>query len=227
VRALFSRALAAAAALVVAVVASVLCTPGAGAAVPQQVDLTVGQTFETNSTDASGVFTYQLTSDAAEPMPAGSSSGKYIFTIDGTGEITLPDIVFGTVGVYEYKLSCLTAGAANYIYDSQVYSIDVYVTNDTSSPTVLVHLDDGSAAGDKAPALSFTQTYQAPVEPPPAPGPSAQTGGEPAGGMDSVLLPVAGVLAVAGVLVIAVLLKRRKAEENNAAEAALVDALTA
>jgi len=216
----FRRILSAAAAFVIGLMMSVTCAAGAGAAAPQYIELSVAQTFVTNSASASGVFTYQLMGDGEEPMPAGSSAGAYVFTMDGTTDITLPKIVFNTVGVYEYELSGVKSDDAFYAYDNQVYTIDIYVTNDTSTPTVLIYLDDGSSAGDKAPVISFTETYQAPAEPTPTPGPSVQTGGMPADGNDSELLLIACLLAVSGAGAIVLLARiRSDVEEDPAQEA--------
>jgi len=222
-----SKFLAGAVISVIAAIWSVVGATGASAATPQYVELPVSQTFDTNSASASGEFTYQLTGEDAEPMPDGSSSGGYAFTMDGTSDVTLPKIVFNTVGIYQYSLSCVKSDNAFYVYDSQVYTIEVYVTNDTSSPTVLVYLDDGSSAGDKAPVITFTQTYQGPVEPPPSPtttptpqpvGASAQTGGVLASNANELLLAAFGLLSVAAVGVIVILARKRKAEEKQGDE---------
>jgi len=215
----------------IAVIASVMCAAGAGAAVPQSIELPVSQTFTTNSPNGSPTFTYQLSDSGAEPMPAGSSSDMFVFTIDGNADITLPKITFDTVGVYEYKLSCVKTDDPYYTFDSQVYTIEVYVTNDAPTPTVLVYLNDGSSAGDKAPIILFKQSFDAPAPspsptptvtptPPPA-GASAQTGGAPAGAL-WMWAVTAGVLAVLGIGMIVIVVRIRKAEEANAGEA-LVD----
>jgi len=218
-RAVFRKAFCAAAS-VAAVAMSTVCATNAQADVPQYLELPVSQVFNTNSTSASGVFTYHLQGDGNEPMPAGSASGEYTFTIDGTSDITLPRIVFPTVGIYEYQLSGVASDATDYVYDTQVFDIEVYVTNDTATPTVLVYLSDGTSAGDKAPVITFTETYRGPVEPPsptptpPPVGASAQTGGVVAPS-EWAWLTAACVLAVAGAGVSVIATRRRKVEEAD------------
>jgi len=222
-RSQFRKTLLGAVAIAAAVISSVVGALSVGAAVPQSLELPVSQVFDTNSSSISSTFTYQFSGVGAAPMPVGSPDGSYTFTMDGTSNITLPRIVFNTVGVYEYKLSGVKADVANYVYDSQVYTIDVYVTNETSKPTVLVYLDDGTSAGDKAPVISFTQTYNGPTpspiptpSPKPPSGASAQTGGVLAQAEWAWLL-AACLLAAAAVPVIVVVFKRRKAEEAEIA----------
>jgi len=224
---LFSRTLAALVFAGLAAAISAAFAVDANAETPQHIELSVSETFDTNSPSASGVFTYALVGDGGEPMPAGSPADEYTFTMDGTSDITLPEIVFNTVGIYEYKLSCVKQDDTYYVYDPQVYTIDIYVTNDTSTPTVLVYLNDGSSVGDKAPQMLFTQAYRGPVatpspsqspNPTPTPTPSGasvQTGGVLASQTLWVLMPISGVMAVSGIWLLIIVTRRRKAEENG------------
>jgi len=226
-KSLFKRLLFTTAAAVVAVAGLIMGGVQADAAVPQSVAFPVSQTFTTNSSSVSGTFTYEWSSVGTAPMPAGSSSGSFVFTIDGTQTVNLPEITFNTVGVYEYQLVCRNDGVTGYTYDPQAYKIDVYVTNSTDTPTVLVYLSDGSSAGDKAPVISFAQTYQGPINPPsvtptptqtPTPqpnGPSAQTGGILASGTNWVLPGASAILAVGAICVLVAITRRRKAEDQE------------
>lgn len=72
---------------------------------------------------------YELVAlDADNPMPAGSTSGRYDFTLDGNAEQKL-SLTYVHGGIYKYHLRQTTEKADNYHYDGRFYTICVYVEN--------------------------------------------------------------------------------------------------
>ena len=114
--------------------------------------LTVGQSVTDGSVPSStGTFTYQLTpKTAGAPMPSGSVSGVYTFTVTGTGSADV-GITFGTAGIYTYEIRCI-AGPGG-IYDNRVYTVSVYVESSLAT-LVVVYAGDGGKAAD----ISFEQS---------------------------------------------------------------------
>lgn len=125
------------------------------------VTLRIDQVFTKNSSalGMNSVFSYTLTSmDAGNPMPAGSISGVYSFTVDGTGSKNIDPISFNNTGIYRYEIKGNTfSSAAGYSYDNEVYSLTVYVRqpSDHLATEVTVQKSDGR----KVSRIEFKNTY--------------------------------------------------------------------
>jgi len=125
------------------------------------VTLRIDQVFTKNSSalGVNSVFSYTLTSmDAGNPMPAGSISGVYSFTVDGTGSKNIDPISFNNTGIYRYEIKGNTfSSAAGYSYDDEVYSLAVYVRQpaDHLVTEVTVQKSDGR----KVSRIEFKNTY--------------------------------------------------------------------
>jgi pilin isopeptide linkage protein len=89
-------------------------------------------------------------------MPTGSSGGAYDFSITGTGSFSIPSITFPHVGMYTYELKHVTAARTGYTYDTQAYTMEVYITNN-SNPVVITRGKNNI----KASVLSFSHKYSA------------------------------------------------------------------
>ncbi len=125
------------------------------------VALRIDQVFTKNSS-APGVnsgFSYTLTSlNEGNPMPVGSISGIYSFTIDGTSSKNIDTIFFPYTGIYRYEIKGNTHPASfGYTYDNEVYSLTVYVrqTADGLSTDITARKSDGSKVG----RIAFINTY--------------------------------------------------------------------
>ena len=130
------------------------------AANTQQISLTVEQNIINNSSfvPPQVPFTYQLTAKTANaPMPDGSSSGVYFFTINGTSELQLAPLQFDTPGIFTYELTCVTVREHGFTIDRRVYTINVHVTSDLQITTTAY-----VTAGNKAPKIYFNHIYRAP-----------------------------------------------------------------
>jgi len=142
-----------------AVILTAVCLTGATfipvayAAEEEQVVLTVRQVLTGNHTSilSDRAFVYRLKpKSTGAPMPASRSYGDYEFTITGSAEQPVGPIIFKTAGAYVYELSCVTGEEHGYIYDRQVYTIEIYVTNELTSSVIVYN-----NAGVKARALRY------------------------------------------------------------------------
>jgi pilin isopeptide linkage protein len=90
---------------------------------------TVYQTFTTSSASAYSTFTYRLRPlETGNPMPAGSNSDGYTFTLTGNSSIEIGPLNCSQRGVYRYELfQVIGTRNPGYIYDSQIYTIEVHV----------------------------------------------------------------------------------------------------
>lgn len=125
------------------------------------VTLYVDQVFIKNSSasDVNHVFSYDLISlDTGNPMPQGSLNSIYSFTAAGTGVKDIGPITFSDTGIYRYEIKGnQSVPARGYSYDTQVYSVTVYVTQTgvNLSAEIIVKKSDGSKAG----SIRFVNMY--------------------------------------------------------------------
>ena len=145
---------------------------------PGQITLSVEQIIVNNSlvTPPRTPFTYRLVPKTADaPMPNGSGSAGYTFTITGSNDGLIGPIDFNAPGVFIYELSCITDTVHGFTIDRRVYTIEVHVTNDLQV-TIIVYVNEGT----KLPGISFEHIFRAlTVEPviPPRPGPELERPG--------------------------------------------------
>lgn len=125
------------------------------------VTLYVDQVFIKNSSasDVNHVFSYDLISlDTGNPMPQASLNSIYSFTAAGTGVKDIGPITFSDTGIYRYEIKGnQSVPARGYSYDTQVYSVTVYVTQTgvNLSAEIVVKKSDGSKAG----SIRFVNMY--------------------------------------------------------------------
>lgn len=145
------------------ILAMVMALPAAAYAAVTSVPVTlpIDQVFTKNSSalGVNSVFSYTFASlDAGNPMPAGSISGVYSFTVNGTGSKNMDPVSFSNTGIYRYEIKGNTSSsAAGYRYDSEVYSVTVYVRrpDDHLVTEVIVQKSDGSKVSN----IKFENTY--------------------------------------------------------------------
>lgn len=144
-----------------ALMVSVLMIP-ANAEQTASVTIPVKQTFTVSgdSTGVSSVFNYELyASDSSNPMPAGTSSDRYTFTLDGTTEQNIGPIVYTHAGMYTYTLQqVVKEEKSGYTYDREVYTVTVQVKNTENGLTALVYVK--KADGTKEAPVKFDNGYQ-------------------------------------------------------------------
>ncbi|MCL2882133.1 MAG: hypothetical protein FWF45_04500 [Coriobacteriia bacterium] len=140
--------------------ASVLLAPYAQAAAePVQIPLEINQALrgDGSATPPEATFTYHLTAQSpAAPLPEGSSADGYAFTMTGNAQTSIAPINFVRPGIYTYELYCDPATEPGFIADTQVYTIEMYVTSDLRIYAV-VTLSDGNKTSD----IRFIQSYSA------------------------------------------------------------------
>lgn len=79
--------------------------------------------------DQKRVFYYRLSPLSQQsPMPEGSINGEYLLAMTGTECIDLRPILFGTEGLYQYRLEQIRSEEhPNWKCDNEVYTIHVYI----------------------------------------------------------------------------------------------------
>lgn len=121
------------------------------------VTLAVEQIFiKPASSSAADTFTYKLTAkETGNPMPSGSISDGYTFTIDGTSSVDTPAVTFAQTGIYNYELSQYVASPKKgYTYDTQVYTVTVYIDYAHQADVIIQKKD-----GTKTDRITFENTY--------------------------------------------------------------------
>jgi len=134
-----------------------ILTPTAYAAEPIQVTLTVKQVVVSVglTVPQNKAFAYRLTSKTnSAPMPEGSGSDGYTFTISGTNAAKIAPITFSVEGSYIYELKCVSDADENYTIDKTAYTIEINITDDLTA-FIIIHLNDG----DKVDEMCFEHIY--------------------------------------------------------------------
>lgn len=125
------------------------------------VSLKVMQEFTISNVASGSVDTkgsYELTAlEEGCPMPAGSTDGKYNFTLKDNEQ---SELLFRYMrgGQYKYQLRQTTEDAGQYHYDRTIYTISVYVKNGDNGqliPLVIVE----NAHGEKCENILFQNSY--------------------------------------------------------------------
>lgn len=91
-------------------------------------------------------------------MPSGSLSSVHSFTAAGTSVKEVGPITFSNTGIYRYEIKGdASSPASGYSYDTQVYSVEVYVKRiaEELSAEIIVKKYDGSKVG----SIKFENTY--------------------------------------------------------------------
>ena len=146
-------------ALICCLISSVVAPQSARAADSVQVPLVVTQILSSDgsATPPQATFTYRLTAQSpSAPLPEGASADGYTFTITGNTDAQIAPISFVRPGAYSYELSCLPTAEAGFTTDTQIYTIEMYVTTDLSVYSI-VYLSDENKTAD----IRFTQRYSA------------------------------------------------------------------
>lgn len=120
---------------------------------PAEISLTVSQKFEVKNppenADLTGNYTFQAL-DKNIPVPEGSQSGKYTFSLKGKKSTATLRLSFTKAGTYRYELFQTTKDKKFYTYDRSRYTITIYIENDdngTLAPQVVVQKEDGKKYG--------------------------------------------------------------------------------
>jgi hypothetical protein len=101
------------------------------------------------------VFTYRLSpKTASAPMPEGSDSEGYAFSMEGISEKALLPIEYDSPGVYVYELYCITEDDSDYEIDKRTYTIEEHVTDDLQV-SMVVYVEEGV----KMSGIDFTHEY--------------------------------------------------------------------
>lgn len=99
------------------------------------------------------------------PMPEGSNLGEKIVTIAGPGTVDFGQIMFTEPGVYEYDVTEINTGAANFSYDENVYTVRYDVTQEKGILKIERTLYKNNARADNQESIVVTNTYNDPNNP--------------------------------------------------------------
>ncbi len=154
--------------LAAAVILISLSLPALAAENPT-VSVPVSVTLE-NAPEVSEDYTVVLKADdASYPMPEGSSDGELKTVINGEASVNLPSITYNHVGIYTYTIFEEVGTNEKCTYDSTVYTLTVYITNEEDGSgleaTAVLYPE---TQGDKLACAEFKNVY----EPEPTPEPT-------------------------------------------------------
>lgn len=148
-------------------------------------------------------FMYEITSEES-PLPE-----EAVYELAGTGSVTLEEIVFTAPGIYTYTISQLEGSTENYVYDTTIYDIEVYITSDDAGVLSLAYLGVWNReSGKKAESIYFENIYQAPDSS------VSSGGGTPTTGDESELAEAMVVMGLSVFGIMAVLIRRKRAIEK-------------
>ena len=194
---------------------TLLALPGNAFAEERECTVTIPTSVEVSGTSAPSdtEFEVVLTSlDTGAPMPEKSNG-----TVQGPGQIVLGPMTYTVPGDYHYSISQKVGNAANYTYDTSVYSVTVRVVNSEDgglAAEVWAFKDGGS---NKVEEIIFSNEYKAPEEPKAPEGPKKPedpkkpvvTTAPQTGDMANVNLFI-GLLAASALVLVLIGLKARR-----------------
>ena len=188
---------------------TLLALPGKAFAEERECAVTIPAAVEVSGTSALSdtEFEVVLTSlDTGVPMPEKSNG-----TVQGSGQIVLGPVTYTVPGDYHYSISQKVGNAANYTYDTSVYSVTVRVVNseDGGLAAEVWAVKDG--ASDKVEKITFSNEYKAPEGPkkPEDPKKAIVITAPQTGDMANVNLFI-GLLAASALTLVFVVLKTRR-----------------
>ena len=116
----------------------------------------------------SDTFRYRLTAlENGNPMPEGSSSGSYDFTISASDTAEIGPMEYLAPGIYTYKLEpVVETKQKGYEYAANTYEVSVYVTNTETGglqAVMVVKTTDGTKTSE----IKFDHKYSLASETPP------------------------------------------------------------
>lgn len=193
----------------VSLMLALLALPGKAFAEERECTVTIPTLVEVSGTSAPSdtEFEVVLTSlDTGAPMPEKSNG-----TVQGPGQIVLGPMTYTVPGDYHYSISQKVGNAANYTYDTSVYSVTVRVVNSEDgglAAEVWAFKDGGS---NKVEEITFSNEYKAPEEPkvPEDPKKPVVTTAPQTGDMANVNLFI-GLLAASALVLVLIVLKTRR-----------------
>ena len=193
----------------VSLMLALLALPGKAFAEERECTVTIPTLVEVSGTSAPSdtEFEVVLTSlDTGAPMPEKSNG-----TVQGPGQIVLGPMTYTVPGDYHYSISQKVGNAANYTYDTSVYSVTVRVVNSEDgglAAEVWAFKDGGS---NKVEEITFSNEYKAPEEPkvPEDPKKPVVTTAPQTGDMANVNLFI-GLLAASALVLVLIGLKARR-----------------
>ena len=163
-------------ALTAVLIAAVLAGPAYAASDSVSVSLPVSQRFVNYTTlQAEDTFSYVLTPLESEtPMPE-QGADRYSFTLKGTEDVKLAQIVFNRTGIYRYELKQTAKNRKEgYTCDEEVYTLKIYVTN-AADGGLTASTVAYTESGEKVDHISFANSYRK-EDASTAPGHAPQTG---------------------------------------------------
>ena len=131
---------------------------------PVLVDPPVKKIVEGNPTNPSRFHFEMRAVNPADPMPVGSVGGVKQAEVTGSGEVEFGIFEITQAGTYQYVISEINDGIANYTYDTTQYTITFEVTDVAGQLVADTHVEkaDGTVVNEAV----FTNVYKAPISTP-------------------------------------------------------------
>ena len=113
----------------------------------------------TGSPNTKAEFTFEMVAiTEGAPMPAGAVDGRLTMVIEGMGTKDFGDMVYDTIGVYEYEIREIDDGVAGYTYDSTVYRMTITV--ETLEGETIKNVIDLQKQGETVEEMIFNNIYK-------------------------------------------------------------------
>lgn len=103
-------------------------------------------------------YCYELQAlEEMNPMPSGSESGKFLFTLTGQKSPKSILIEYADSGIYTYELKQVVSADSGYIDDETKYQITVYVTEQVNGLNIQMIVEND--AKEKCSEIVFKHNY--------------------------------------------------------------------
>lgn len=136
---------------------------------PVNVKVPYKLTYDAENNRTNDSFDFQITPIGGAPKLSDNSNGAYTFSVAAkpgsvvNGEVDL-NIVFPAPGEYDYKVSAYVPNPqAGFHYDTNVYTLKVFVKNSSSGGLALAAIDSDNK---KLVSLAFNASHDPEVIPP-------------------------------------------------------------
>ena len=154
-------------------------------------------------------FMYELIPlENANPMPPGTTNGKYEIAIIGTQTVEIGELIYTHAGIYNYQLKLAKSSISDYKRDVSSYTIVVCVRNEENGqlgkPEIIIKNNNGRKSAILA--YNYVSTLAKPGDP---------SRGIPQTGDRSQIEIWILLFTASTVLFILLLIKRRKESEQE------------
>ena len=134
---------------------------------PVSVVIPYTHIYDADGNRKNDTFNYTITPLDGAPAPAGSTNGVYAFSVKGTPEAVADlddvklNITFERPGDYQYRVASSDAKKKGFTYESRMYTVHVYVQNDSEGKLKAPLVTAVGADGRKYQRLQLNPSHAA------------------------------------------------------------------